>query len=99
MSEFTYALGLVAPYYNLVLVGIVLYLFYKLFQTKHSQKSILPWKLLYVALLVFILEEILTILRALKLVNIPAHINGFFELAIILLFIYTLLKQKEISKI
>jgi len=99
VSELTYALGIVAPYYNLVLVVICIYLFYKLLNTTPSTKQAFPWKIIYVAFLIYVLEELLTILRSVQILNIPIHINGFFELGIIVLFIYTILKQKEISKI
>ena len=95
MSEFTQALGLVAPYYNLVLVAIVVYLFIKLFKTSVQPKTMLPWKVLFAALLVYIVEEVLTVLRYMEIINIPRHINGFFELIIIISFIYALLSQKE----
>lgn len=100
MSEFTVALGLIAPVYNLALVIIAMYLFTKLFKTQTSRpKSLIPWKVLFAAVCIYIFEELITVLRRAELVNIPIHINGFFELAIITLFIYTLLKQKQISKV
>ena len=96
MSEFTIALGIVAPYYNLALTAIAFYLFIKLFKTKTKTKTYrTPWAYILLAMLVFVLEEITTILRAQGIINIPLHINGFFELAIITLFIYTLLLQKQ----
>lgn len=99
MTELTLALGIVAPYYNLVLVIIVVWLFAKLFKTPATARTLLPWKVIFAALCIFIVEELLTVLRAQQLVLIPAHINGFFELAIITLFIYALLKQKEIARV
>ena len=86
-----------APLYNLGLVIIVIYLFLKLFRTPVRDKRVylLPWKLLFVAVLVFILEEVLTVLRGASLINIPRHINGFFEVIIIGIFIYALLLQRE----
>jgi len=100
MSEFTVALGMIAPYYNLALAAIALCLFVKLFQTKSKSKNafILPWKLILTAMLVFIVEEVITILRAVGIISIPVHINGFFELIIISLFIYTLLLQKQFTQ-
>jgi len=97
MTEFWSALGLIAPYYNLVLVIILLYLFLKLFSTPAKNKNVFqkPWTLIFVALIIYIVEEVLTILRTEGLLNIPIHINGFFELGIIIIFIYTLLIQKE----
>lgn len=99
MTQFAAALGMIAPYYNLVLTAIALYLFLKFFKTKPKTKVyILPWIYILLAMIVFILEEATTVLRAEGLINIPVHINGFFELAIIILFIYTLLLQKQYMK-
>ncbi|MBN1644810.1 hypothetical protein JW851_02065 [Candidatus Woesearchaeota archaeon] len=97
MSEFTIALGIIAPYYNLAFALIALYMFLKLLKTKAKSKKVflLPWKLILIALLTFMIEEITTVLRVLGLISIPVHINGFFELVIISLFIYTLLLQKQ----
>ncbi|MBW2972979.1 hypothetical protein KY346_01150 [Candidatus Woesearchaeota archaeon] len=100
MSEFFSALGLIAPYYNLVLVVVLFYMFLKLFATPVKNKKAFqkPWTLIFVALLIFIVEEVLTVLRTAGLLNIPAHINGFFELGMIILFIYTLFLQKDMIK-
>jgi O-antigen/teichoic acid export membrane protein len=97
MSEFLAALGTAAPYYNMAFALIALYMFLKLLKTNPTSKKVflLPWKLILVALLIFMVEEIITVLRALGYISIPVHINGFFELVIISLFIYTLLIQKE----
>jgi len=90
-----------APLYNLGLVIVVIVLFLKLFTTPVRDKRVylMPWKLLFFAVLVFIVEELLTVLRASGVINIPVHINGFFELIIICMFIYTLLLQKEHLKV
>ncbi len=99
MSELTGALGMIAPYYNLALTVIAFYLFMKFFKTKPKTKIFfLPWIYMLLAMIVFILEEITTVLRVEGLINIPVHINGFFELVIIILFIYTLLLQKQYMK-
>lgn len=94
--NFLVALGTIAPIYNLALVLIATYLFIKLFKT-HSKKyvNLISWKLIFVALLVFVAEEVLTILRTFDIINIPIHINGFFELFMIITFIYALLTLKE----
>ncbi|MBS3147359.1 hypothetical protein J4219_00575 [Candidatus Woesearchaeota archaeon] len=91
------SLAQVAPLYNLGLVVIVVFLFIKLFNTPVRDKRVylMPWKLIFGALIVFILEEALTVLRGMGVINIPVHINGFFEVFIISLFIYALLLQRE----
>ncbi len=90
-----------APWYNLGLVVVAIVLFIKLFNTPVRDRRVylMPWKILFFALLVFIIEEVMTVLRAMEVINIPVHINGFFELIIICTFIYTLLLQKEHLKL
>ncbi|MFQ5620752.1 MAG: hypothetical protein ACE5FT_02835 [Candidatus Nanoarchaeia archaeon] len=99
-TPFTIALGAVAPYYNLLFVAIAIYLFVRLFKTyKPGGKVFLtPWVFIASGLGIFILEEVITILRAVNLVMITKHINGFFELAIVILFIYAVLLQKDYIK-
>ena len=95
------SLAEIAPLYNLGFVIVAIFLFIKLFHTpvKDRRVYLMPWKLLFFALVVFIIEEVLTILRQMEIINIPKHINGFFELIIICTFIYTLLLQKEQMKL
>jgi len=100
MTEFLVALGMIAPLYNLAFVLIAVYLFVKLFATRQTgHVYLVPWKLIFAALLVFVAEEVLTILRVLDIINIPIHINGFFELFMIVTFIYALLTLKEHVKV
>lgn len=96
-TPFTRALEMVAPYYNLLFVIIVIYLFVQLFKTyKPGGKVYLtPWAYIFGGLVIFIIEELITILRAVGLVLIPININGFFELAMVSLFIYAVLLQKQ----
>lgn len=96
MSELSQAITLAAPIFNLGLVAIVVYLFVKLFRIKKSKRVYLtPWYFLSAIIGIFILEEVITVLRAAGLVSIPGHINGFFELIMVSLMIYLLLLQKE----
>jgi len=99
MVDFGIALGMIAPYYNLGLVVVAAWLFMFLFKIEAKKKVFLfPWKLLFFALIVFIVEEVITILRSANIIDIPIHINAFFELVIISTFIYSLLLQKEYIK-
>lgn len=96
MSEFLFALGQIAPIYNMALVLVVFYLFLKLFKEYSKGDSFLvPWKLIFTAVLIFVIEETLTLLRIFDIINIPIHINGFFELFMIITFIYALLIMKD----
>ena len=96
MAEFGTCLGLVAPYYNLVLVLIILPLFIRLLHIKSKVVNPKPWRLLFASLLVYIIEEILTILNSMNVVSSPRILTPFFEMVIITLFIYMLLSQREI---
>ncbi|MDP7116489.1 MAG: hypothetical protein QF632_06480 [Candidatus Woesearchaeota archaeon] len=93
------ALSIIAPYYNLVLVLLVLVIFKKLlsihYNIHHEQTFTKPWKILMIAVLVFVLETIVTILRAAGIVNAPFFLNGIFEIIIIGLFIYMVFLQRE----
>jgi len=96
MVELGVALGTIAPYYNLAMVVAVIWLFIALFKTPPKAKVFLfPWKLLFFAVIVFVIEEVLTVTRSAGVIDIPIHINAFFELVIISVFIYALLLQKE----
>ncbi|MCK5282048.1 MAG: hypothetical protein KAK00_01440 [Nanoarchaeota archaeon] len=88
-------LGLVAPYYNLTLVLVVLVLFLKLFSIHNKKVFLLPWKLLFFAVAVYIVEELLTVFIFAGIIVVPRIINAVFEFIIITIFIYFLLIQRE----
>lgn len=90
------AVGQVAPLYNLGFVVLVVILFICLFRTRRGPKVfVFPWYLLFGGVLIFILEELFTVFRSIGIISLPVHVNGFFELAIIILFMYAVLLQKE----
>jgi len=90
------AVGLVAPYYNLVLALVVVILFIKLFSYDSSRFAYLkPWKILFAGFIIFIVETIMTILRGLGYISFHPAIFGLFEMTIITLFIYMILLQKQ----
>ncbi len=87
--------GLIAPYYNAALALIVIVLFIKLFSIKKPKAYLLPWKYIFAAFVIFVIETIMTILYGLELITFPHVIFPFFELVIICLFIYALLLEKQ----
>ena len=95
MVDVYVALGIAAPYYNLALVAVVVLLFIALFRTKNKGVFMKPWYLLFACICIYIVEEVITVLRAAGLTAIPQHINAFFEFGIIVIFIYLVLVQKE----
>ncbi|MEK6875006.1 MAG: hypothetical protein AABX52_04635 [Nanoarchaeota archaeon] len=100
MSDIGVALGMTAPYYNLGFVIVVVYLFIELFRTAQENENvyIAPWVYLFGAVITFVIEEALTVLRAVGGVQIGRQINGFFELVIIILFLYALMLQHQYVK-
>ncbi|HZX45428.1 MAG TPA: hypothetical protein VFF28_07145 [Candidatus Nanoarchaeia archaeon] len=95
MSTLAYCFGNVAPFYNLALVAVVIYLFIRLFQKADKKMFIKPWKLVFSAVLIYVFEEIITVLDMSGTLDIPAVTFPLLETAIISIFIYGLLLQKE----
>lgn len=98
MTSLDTCLGLVAPLYNLILVLIIIPIFLQLILKDNKKKWIKPWKVLSLAFLIYILEEVLTVLNSIGFISTPRVLTSFFELIIISLFIYMLLLQKELIK-
>jgi hypothetical protein len=96
MTQLDICLGIVAPYYNLVLVIIIVPLFIKLLRIKNKKINLKPWRVLFIAFGVYVIEEALTVLNGLGITDTPRILTSLFELVIISLFIYMLLLQKEI---
>ncbi len=98
--SFADAFNVAAPIYNMAFVAIAVWLFVTLFRTPRAKiVNLMPWKLVFGSLLIFVVEEVLTILRLQGI--LPSEVryfNGVFELFIVALFIYALLLQKELSK-
>jgi glycerol-3-phosphate acyltransferase PlsY len=95
VQTLAYCIGRVAPYYNLILVVIVILLFIKLFKTAGKKVNIKPWKFLFVAVLVYLGEEIITVFSMANLIIVPKIVFPLLETIIITLFIYVLLSHKE----
>ncbi|MBU0627977.1 MAG: hypothetical protein KKC75_02215 [Nanoarchaeota archaeon] len=95
VQDLAYCLGNVAPYYNLALVVIVIFLFVRLFRTPSKKTNLKPWKFLFAALLVYVLEEIITVFHMANVITAPKVLFPLLETIIITLFIYVLLSQRE----
>ena len=96
MAQYAEAcLGVVAPYYNLVLVVIVIILFVYLFRQKNKNVFLTPWKFLFFAVLTYVIEEIANILDSIGVLPVSPLVFPLLELLIIGLFIHTLLTEKE----
>ena len=96
--ELAYCFGRVAPFYSLALVILVVILFLKLFKTPNKKTYIRPWKFLFTAVLVYVLEEIITVLHMANVIQAPKILFPLFEMVIITIFIYVLLLYKECIK-
>jgi len=91
-------LGMVAPYYNLVLVAIVVTLFIVLFKKSDKKTYLLPWKIMFMVIGIYIIEQVLNVLFNAGLIVFPRILNAILEMFIITSFIYVLLSQLEYIK-
>lgn len=90
-----YCFGNVAPYYNIVLAIVIIILFLKFFKTSNKKAYTKPWKFLFIAVFVYVGEEIITVLDMAQLITVNKLVFPLFEMVIITLFIYVLLLQRE----
>jgi len=98
MTYATQCLGYIAPWYNLVLVGIVIILFIIFLKKPNKKIYILPWRVLLLAIGIYVIEELFTALKVSEIMNIYKIMHPLLEMAIISLFIYMLLLQREYLK-
>ena len=93
----TYAecLEIVAPWYNLVLVAILIALFIFFFKKPSKKIYLKPWILLFIAILVYVIEEVMTALGISEIMNVYQILHPLFEMVMIGLFIYMLLLQRD----
>ena len=95
MSVLASCLGRVAPLYNLAMVVIVVILFVKLFHQHSKKVYITPWKLIFAAVCIYVIEQVIAILEQAGMVVVSGLLFPLFEMVIIAIFIYVLLLQKE----
>jgi hypothetical protein len=88
-------LEIVAPWYNLVLVGIVIALFIKFFMKPSKKIYLKPWIMLFIAICVYIIEEGMTAFGFSAINDIYRILHPLFEMIMISLFIYMLLLQRD----
>ena len=74
--------------------GLAIALLVVLF-TMREKEVLLPWKIIFAAVLFFIFQHIITILQELGIYDRPEFLLGFVDLIIVGLFIYTLLLKME----
>lgn len=89
------SIRLVAPIYNLVLVAIVIVMFIILFKNAKKSYFVKPWKFLFYIILLFVFEEIMTVLIHLNVIDYPRIIHAGIEMLMVSFFIYALLSQTE----
>lgn len=92
------SIAVVAPLYNLAFVVILLVLFYNLLRIPNKLIFQKPWQLLFIVVIIFVAEEIMTVLRSFNIISFPSFIFPIFEMAMVALFIYMVLLQKEYVK-
>ncbi len=88
------AISQVAPLYNIAFVIIILFLFARLFSQQSKKRYLKPWRILYFAIILFIIEQSLVILSQQNIMQSPAILFPLIEFIIITSFIYMVLDQK-----
>ncbi len=87
-------LGMVAPYYNLVFVAIVIALFIFFFK-REKRIYLKPWKLIFCTISIYVVEEVLTVLDKANIIDLSVLVAPILEMAMITIVIYALLSQQE----
>ena len=96
MADLATSVSMVAPLYNFLFVIISIFLFIKLFRKPSTRSFMLPWKLLFTVIIIFVLETVLTILRQNNVLpQFVYYFNGVFEFSMGVLIVFLLLSQKE----
>jgi hypothetical protein len=88
-------IGIAAQYYNLALVVLVLILYLSLLKLPAGKVFILPWKYIFLSLLVYVIEQVLSILNTTGVMPVDPLVFPMLEFVIITIFIYTLLTLRE----
>jgi hypothetical protein len=90
----------VLPRLNLLLVAFLIALFSIMLSRKpDSQTYTKPWKVMFIALILFVVEEVITVMRLADIISYRLlTIHGFLEMGIIFCVIYMFLEQKEFLK-
>lgn len=96
--DFGLCLQKLAPYYNLILVVIVILLFIKLFKTPNKKVFITPWNLLFFGVIIYVFEQVIAVLELGGVITVSKLLYPFLEMVIISFFIYMLLIQKNYLK-
>lgn len=98
MGTIANCVGVVSIYYNLLIGLILAACFLWLFYIAKKDFYIKPWKVLFLAGIFYMIEEIFIVLRTHNIIYTPVYLDGFFGIIIVSLFIYMLLLQKEYVK-
>ena len=88
-------LGHSLPYFNLILVLIVIFFLIRIILIKNRNTYITPWKFLLFAIIVYTIEELLTVIHISGALPIPKIVFPLMEMIIICSFIYMVMLQKK----
>ncbi len=93
MTTLLEALTVASQLYNIIFIVITLVLFWILFTTQSKSKLSSSWKILFFSFMFLVAKEVLIVLRTNEILKPELYLNGLFDLAFIVLFLYTLLRQ------
>ncbi len=90
----------VLPRLNLLLVAFLIALFSIMLSRRPDNVTYTrPWKVMFIALIIFVIEEVITVMRLADIISYRhLMVHGFLEMGIIFCVIYLFLEQKEFLK-
>lgn len=91
-------LRMALPYFNLVLVLMVIVFLLRILLIKNKNTYVVPWRFLFFSVSAYVVEEILTIIDMSGIVSIHNLIFPVIEMVIICSFIYMVLLQKKYNE-
>ena len=94
MNPLAHSIGQVAPLYNLALVTVVVILLVVLLRKK-TKLSLFAWKVMFFIVMVYVMEEILTVLHKFSIIYVPRITMAILELVMLTTFLFMVLNQRE----
>jgi len=83
------------PLVNLVIALVIIFLFTRFFYLPHRLHHVRPWKIIFIALLIWLIEEVLTIMDSFGVFHMNLLIGRGIELVIIILVLHAVFLQKR----
>lgn len=80
---------------SIIAVLVFVVLLHVILFTIREKEDLLPWKVIFTAVLLLLVAELVRVTSLVGLYTGPIEVIGFFELIVVSLFVYTLLLKLE----